>query len=385
MLIPVDRPIVDARNIAAAAMQTVSGDDVGNPALVHNHRATLRVTLTGSGVHEQGTTVQAIQSGVRIGQRLRIIVVDNGSGALLRIIDDAGTAKTALRGKWQSGTIETPTTYGSYIDLEWSGTLWVEVERYDGIDWSAGGKASHAEGDGTSAGGQSSHAEGEDTSASGWAAHAEGRYGTASGVAAHKEGYNCTASGHSAHAEGRETTASGDYTHAEGYKSAASGISSHAEGAYAEANLYGEHAQAAGRFAANGDAQFSRVLMRKGTTDATLTEIFIDGADDRITILDEYTYACKVTVVGRQDTGVDHFMGTYHVLIERTGGTVALVGAIDIVYENNAGGLGAGGGLPVAITADDTNKSLKIAVEGLAAHDIRWVAVVEMVRVGHSD
>ena len=127
------------------------------------------------------------------------------------------------------------------------------------------------------------------------------------------------------------------------------------------------------------------MILRGSTTDATLTEIFLDGTDDRLTILDEYTYACTVTAVGRQDDGADHYMGVFHVLIERTGGMVALVGAANALYENNAGGLGAGGGKAVELTADDTNKALAVKVEGLAAHNVRWVVVLEMVRVNYAD
>ncbi len=195
-----------------------------------------------------------------------------------------------------------------------------------------------------------------------------------------------TASGGNAQAEGFLTVASNYSSHAEGFATLASGFYSHAQGRESIAALWSEHAQASGTFVVKGDAQFSRVIFRSvpgGTTDDTLTEIFLDGADDLLTILDEYTYACTITVCGRQDTGADQFMGKYHVLIGRTGGAPALVGAVDIAYENNAGGWGAGGGLPVSILAGATN--LEIWVEGLAGHNIRWEARVDMDRVGFAD
>jgi len=38
-------------------------------------------------------------------------------------------------------------------------------------------------------------------------------------------------------------------------------------------------------------------------------------------------------------------------------------------------------GTSAAVTADDTNESLKIAVTGLASKNIRWVAVVDVAQV----
>ncbi len=340
MEIEIDRPLIDARNIRAAATQDVAGDDVADPALIHNDRPTLLVTLVGVGVdHRQGDTVQAIQDGDHVGQQLRIKVVDEGTNSSLIIVDDNVTARTILRGDWRSSLTESATTYQTYIDLEWDGTYWHEIERYDGVNWRATGVASHAEGLGTLASGTRSHAENDTSIASG--------YGT--------------------HAEGGATIADGTFSHSRGQCSFA--------------DLWGESAQAGGQFAEEGDAQFSRVLFRSiaaGTTDDTLTELYIDGVDDLLTILDEYTYACTITVCGRQDTGADNFMGVYHALVQRTGGAPALVGAVDS-YENNPGGFG-GADPPVVILAGATN--LEVWVEGLAGHNIRWVATVEMTRVG---
>ncbi len=342
MLIPMDRPIIDARNIREAATQTISGNDVGDPAIIHNNRRTVRISLTGSSdTWTQGSTVQAIQSGVRVGQRLRILVVDDGSTNKLKIINGTGTAKTVLRGDWQTNRFESLTVYNTYLELEWNGTYWMEVERYDGNGW------------------------------------------TASGVSAHAEGESTTASGSVSHAEGGSTIASATYSHAEGRNCEATQVYTHASGYRAKAHLHGQNAHSGGQFTATGDAQNSRAVLRGSTADATLTEIFLDGDDDRLTVLDEYAYACEVTVVGRQDTGVDHFMGTYRALIKRTGGAVGLVGVVDVVYENNAGGWGAGGGLPVEITA--ANNALTIKVEGLAAHNIRWVATVYWTQVKYAN
>ena len=338
-----------------ATTQTVSAGFVAT----HNQRPVLFLTCDSA---DRTSGAPHIQAGVRAGQLLLILVTDDANK--ITITDGNGTG-TQLNGDW---VVANGWGIGAKIWLIWDGTRWWEVDRKNGELVASGAVA---------------HAEGRSTTASGNTAHAEGRSTTASGLYSHSEGRDTIASGSQSHAEGFTTTASGDYSHAQGTSSAASGDYSHVEGVYSRAALHAEHAQAAGRFSATGDAQRSVVVARISTTDATLTETFLDGVDDLLTILDEYTYACKIMVVGRQDTGVDHFMGTYHCLIQRTGGAPALVGAVDIIYENNAGGWGAGGGLPVSILAGATN--LEVWVEGLAAHNIRWVVTVEMVRVNYAN
>jgi len=340
---------VDAKNIATAATQTISGSDF---TLEHQNRSVLLVTIAGMYSTYASDASTAIADGVKIGQLLTIVLVNRGTYNGITIKDNANTK---LQGDWNRTSVET------WLKLVWDGNDWIQIAANDGI--------------------------GND--ASGAVAHAEGLSTTASGDYAHAEGFGTAASTNFAHAEGENTSAAGTASHAEGSDTTASGFYSHAGGLASVAALWCESAQGSGRFVHFGDAQFSRVVMWKNTTNATLTELLLNDYSARLTILDEYTYACKVMVVGRQQSsqGNDHFMGTYHVMIERTGGTVALVGAVDIIYENNAGGVGAGGGLPVVITADNTNKSLCIKVEGLAVpanHNIRWVATVEMVRVNYS-
>ncbi len=413
MLIPIDRPLIDGRNTREAATQTVSAGFVAT----HNQRSVLILTCDGA---DRVSGAPHIQAGARVGQELLILVTDDANRVT---ITDGGGAGTELNGDW---VVADSQGIGAKLKVIWDGTRWWENDRKNGElvasglnayaegnactasnrgahaeghqSTASGNNGSHAEGYSALASGESSHAEGSNTSASGTGAHSEGIDVSASGTASHAEGHTTIASESSSHAEGGDTVANQAYTHAEGRRATANGAFSHAEGLdttssgsrshaqgyYAVAGLYAEHAQAAGRFAVSGDAQRSVAVMRIATTDATLTETFMDGVDDLLTILDEYTYACKIMVVGRQDTGADHFMGTYHVLIQRTAaGAPALVGAVDIIYENNAGGWGAGGGLPVSILAGATN--LEVWVEGLAAHNIRWVVTVEMARVGYAD
>ena len=85
-----------------------------------------------------------------------------------------------------------------------------------GLDGTASGGYSCAEGNSVTASGNYSHAEGNFATASGNYSHAEGN-GIASGDGSHAEG-NSIASGYFSHAEGGSSTAGGQYSHAAGFR-----------------------------------------------------------------------------------------------------------------------------------------------------------------------
>ena len=91
--------------------------------------------------------------------------------------------------------------------------------------------------------GNLSMAEGMQVTASGFCSHAEGDLSIAKGKYSHTEGYRTTAEQDASHAEGWYTEASGFYSHAENLHTTASGSGSHAEGYYTEAIGTYAHAQ----------------------------------------------------------------------------------------------------------------------------------------------
>ena len=136
----------------------------------------------------------------------------------------------------------------------------------EGLEATASGVFSHAEGTGTIASGNFSHAEGGVSTASneyahaegfltkaiGYAVHAEGSKSIADGIFSHAEGNNTKATGNQSHAEGNSTTASKESSHAEGASTTASGMCSHAEGASTTASGMCSHAEGASTTASGG-------------------------------------------------------------------------------------------------------------------------------------
>jgi hypothetical protein len=188
-------------------------------------------------------------------------------------------------------------------------------------------------------------------------------------------GYSSTVSG------GQNNTASGSCsTVSGGYNNTASGsYSTLGGGIYAKASRYGEVAHAAGRFAANGDAQHSTFVARKNTTDATANvELFLDGVDDRMILTAETTWTFDIKLSAYNDTDNTTAWWIIRGGIRRNAAnSTTLIGSLieERDYEGTMSGTSA------AVTADDTNESLKIAVTGLASKNIRWVAVVDVAQV----
>lgn len=161
----------------------------------------------------------------------------------------------------------------------------------------------------------------------------------------------------------------------------ATGDNSFAWGDSAAATHTGEIAHASGRFAVNGDAQQFFSVLRTQTTDATLTEMFLDGTGgtDRLTLPDDSTWIFEALVVGRRTDANDEGAG-YRLIgvIDRNVGaaSTALIGNVSrtTVSEDN-------GPWQATIDADTTNGSLRVRVTGQAAKTIRWVSRINIVQV----
>ena len=332
-----DNSVTEAK-MAAVATQTVTGNDVANPALIHNNKRSLLITLSGGpgAVHTQGTAVQAIESGGYVGQRLTIFVITpGGTTCFLEIVDNVATAKTNLRGNWKSVGSEGSTVGYTYLDIEWDGTVWQEVERYDGFGWTASGLAAHAEG-------------------------------------------QATASGDYSHAEGAGI-ASGGQAHAEGDASVASGNASHAEGTQAVADQFVQHAHSGGQFTSGGDAQGSGFVCRRAVThsDANWYTIGINNTAIGPVIPAEGLWTFRAEVAGGTQDLAKSFSYLVVGTLKRIGNTTTLLASvITTLYEDDAD-------FDCQVVADDTNEALSIQVQDTTSGSdaVRWVATIHLAQL----
>lgn len=211
-------------------------------------------------------------------------------------------------------------------------------------------------------------------------------------------GYGNTASGHAACvAGGRGNTASGGRAFVGGgqgnlanesyavvvggYSNTASGPYSIAIGKQALSTRHGQIAHASGNFANQGDSQGCLFQLRKITTDATPTELFLDGSSSRLVLVNNSCWMFVIQLCAwRTDTKTTGAGWFITGVIERTANAASttLVGTNTSISTNQDTGALA---WTVAVTADTTNGSLKIAVTGEAAKTIQWVAKVSTVEI----
>jgi hypothetical protein len=163
-----------------------------------------------------------------------------------------------------------------------------------------------------------------------------------------------------------------------GYYNTASASYSYASGYYASAAQYGKQVFASGRFAADGDAQAGKMVLRISTTNATPAVMTSDAGaastTNQVILPNDSTYAFRILVVARR-TDADNESAGYEFsgVVDRNANaaSTAIVGTVakTVLAEDTSA-------WDVNVTADTTNGGLKVEVTGEAAKTIRWVATV---------
>lgn len=152
-------------------------------------------------------------------------------------------------------------------------------------------------------------------------------------------------------------------------------------------SLYGQMAKSSVQFAAAGDNQWSLCVARRATSDATPSNLFLDGSSSRIVVPANSAGVATIKLVGRTNTAgagwatavrqVSWFKGTTSASM-----TISTVDTIGTDRGSNAGAWPAG--WAVAVTADTTNGAIDISVTGAAATNIRWTASIEWQEVTYA-
>lgn len=235
-----------------------------------------------------------------------------------------------------------------------------------GFSTTASGDSATSLGSSSIASGLISTAMGIVTIATGPASTAIGSGTEASGDTSTAMGYLSIASGYVSTAMGRETEASGQYSIALGF----SGLSNH----------YCEFSTSSGKFTNPGDCQQGVVEYHIQTTNATITELFLDGsfAVERFTLLPGDSYRVEITAlaVDTSTQACSSFNGAG--VIKNVAGTTSLVSAITMTQDTADAAMLA---TVVTVTADNTNDSLKIEGTGIAATNINWNVVVKYIKI----
>jgi hypothetical protein len=331
-----DNALLRADGTGGATVQTstVTIDDSGNAS--HTN------WTVGSGTYSTRTYARI----GAVGSNLALILSPTGTGFISSQIPDGTTAGGNLRG---NNAVDFTYSRGAAADVaSGAGAVAFQKSRCTGTD-------AFSLGNGT-ASGTNSFAAGQATP-------------SASGILAFTFGYS--------------STASGNYSFALGLFATAAGVGAWAAGERANAPLHGQFSESAGPFASTGDAQRSRLMARRSTTDATPSNLFLDGSSARVLVPANSSGVAMITVVARTNTAGDQHM-TWRRRVNWERGVA--VGTVSVDVETmgtdrgyTGGAWGAGPAWTLAITADTTNGAINIIGTGAAATNIRWVADIEWV------
>ncbi len=206
-----------------------------------------------------------------------------------------------------------------------------------------------------------------------------GRGSSITGQHAAGFGYGMSVTGDACIGVGRFSGIGGNQSAGFGYYQTTSADYCLVSGFRAVANKYGQRAMASGRFAASGDAQGSELVVRNSTSNATQTELFLNGSSLRITLANDTTWAFEALIVARR-TDADNESAAYRITgcIDRNdnAASTALVGSptVTVISEDAAA-------WDADAAADTTNGSLNFRVTGEAGKTIRWVGWVRLTEV----
>jgi hypothetical protein len=143
------------------------------------------------------------------------------------------------------------------------------------------------------------------------------------------------------------------------------------------ADRFGMLATGSGQFAAQGDAQRARFVMRNKTTTNAAVELFLDGSATRLTIPSGKVLALTINICGISSTGaaVAHYLRQY--ALKNVSGTTSEVYAPVTIGTDNAAGTS------IALSASDASDALVVSVTGTASTIWRWVASVDAVEIAY--
>ena len=127
----------------------------------------------------------------------------------------------------------------------------------------------------------------------------------------------------------------------------------------------------------SGDAQRARFVLRCKTTTNTAVEMALDGASTYLGIPSGKVIACTINISGVKSDGsaVAHYIRQY--AVKNVGGTSSEVYAPVTIGTDNAAGT------VIALSANNGDDTLRIAVTGIAAETWRWVASVDAVEIAY--
>jgi hypothetical protein len=154
-------------------------------------------------------------------------------------------------------------------------------------------------------------------------------------------------------------------------------------GRQAKTTKTGQFAYANGNFAAPGDAQMSVYIFRGVTTDNNWTELFLDGASERLTIPNNASFLCEILTVCRGTVTENGMRGNFThdwFYVENRGGTLfgnymehgTSLFRVEKFERPNIGAIAE---------ANSTHDAVTIKVKGESGENVNFVVTVRTVEL----
>ena len=184
---------------------------------------------------------------------------------------------------------------------------------------------------------------------------------------------------HSTVIGGSQNQATAEYSIAAGDRCSANGIASFAFGSGSIASKRGQLAIGTKFFNNAGDVQFSIYNLTNSTSNATQTELYLDGvnATERLTIENDSAWTFEVRVVAFSQAGTEADGWRFFGVIKRGANAAATAIVGTVVKEGRVGSTS----WDFDVDADTTNGSLRLQATGEAAKSIYWSAVVQATEI----
>jgi hypothetical protein len=177
---------------------------------------------------------------------------------------------------------------------------------------------------------------------------------------------------------GLENLASGEFgVVGGGYQNTASGYTSAILGGWAALADRRLQAHASGQFAARGDAQRIRAVLRCKTTTNAAVEMALDGSATYLTIPSGKVIFCNIKVVGVKSDGA--VVATY----ERQYAAKNVAGTSSEVFAPVTIGTDNAASTSLEIATVDAGDYIRIRPTGITSETWRWVASVDAVEVAY--
>ena len=231
---------------------------------------------------------------------------------------------------------------------------------------------------------------GSTVSISGDASFAAGQSLTVSGTSSACFGSDNVVSGNNSHSSGDQNVSSGNTSFSHGQLCVASGDYSVATGRSSVSSRFAQKSHASGSTASGGYAQETLITAGVSTLDATVTNLYLDGLSERITIPSNTIAFFEGTLVAVQYAGVAGVVGDnaswkFNGTISNVSGVTTLVD--NVLWQDGTGAWGAvaqrsqvanAATWVMTCTADNVNDAIDITVTGQVNKSIHWHCVLKL-------